>query len=666
MLISFVLLAVIAARRWPFLVVAAAAFLLGASTIWWNYWLRNHPPTRRELLLRLVVPITMVVGGAGLAASRFLWGRTEGAEFIGICLVFLGFGQLLILWRSDGSRPLKPGLVTTGLCMAVFLAGLAGLSRGLSLWTLLAMGLGVMVFPIGLSLLSEGLIRLRDRSGWFRRQLPVAGGVATMAGAWWLARLAGLDLPLAVIGGLLLFLFLGAIVANTPADVLIVVAGLAVVWASLPRGASPTEAVVPEAGESVVVALGDSYMSGEGAARFYNGTNHKDENECRRAPTAYAALIVAEGNNDHDAIPDDLAFLACSGAKGVHIYERAQHPGEPIGGPVRTLPDGTRERGLDQLDHLDWLRQGGSFDVKLIVVSVGGNEALFGEIGRACIGPGDCSQIGDRWLQNLQQVRFDLDRTYQRIRDHVGKGTPVLVVPYPVPLNAQGCDWSLLTPSEHRFINGFVAQLDRVLADAASEAGLYYLGAMTTALEQEQLRICDRRAVEVGVNFIGANPVEGGFDANVNPRNWFHNSLHPNERGHRALRDVLRRWFTQQPAVSSNRADPGPGQENGPPRIATMEELMGDPGFRHCGSATSRPRDCADDVWDWVARQAAGLIWRGMAPAALFLAGGWVVWLSLIRRWRGRPRHGAAGDRGAAPERSGFTAAGRAAPPRAS
>jgi hypothetical protein len=130
------------------------------------------------------------------------------------------------------------------------------------------------------------------------------------------------------------------------------------------------------------------------------------------------------------------------------------------------------------------------------------------------------------------------------------------------------------------------------------------------------------------------------------------------------MRDVLRRWFTQQPAVSSNRADPGPGQENGPPRIATMEELMGDPGFRHCESATSRPSDCADGVWVWVARQAAELTWRSMAPATLFLAGGWVVWLSLIRRWRRRPGDGAADDCRAAQQHSGFTAAGRAAPPR--
>jgi hypothetical protein len=82
-------------------------------------------------------------------------------------------------------------------------------------------------------------------------------------------------------------------------------------------------------------------LSGEGAARFYNGTNHKDENECRRAPTAYAALIVTEGD-DGDPIPDDRAVLACSGAKGVDIYQHAQHAGNRSAGrcaPSRTGPE---------------------------------------------------------------------------------------------------------------------------------------------------------------------------------------------------------------------------------------------------------------------------------------------------------------------------------------
>jgi hypothetical protein len=631
--LSFGVLTVSAAQRWRWGLVAGVALLVGTS-IGWQLRLRNHPARKPERWKRLVPPAVMVLVGVGLVLSRPLLGFTEGLGFFGVCLLFLGIGQLLIELRSPAWEPLTPGLVTVGLCAAAFLAGLAAITfLGFSTWAVVAMALGVLVSPVGLSLVTEGAARRRDADGTISRPrlVAVALGVALVAGGTaWLATTATVDLRYTLILAALLLLLVGAIAANTPFDVLIVVAGVAVLWASAPRGVHQGDPVVPDPDETVMVALGDSYMSGEGAPKFFNGTNHKDENECRRAPTAYAALIVTE---DNDAIPDDLAFLACSGAKGRHIYDHAQHPGEPVGGPVRTLPDGTTSRGLDQLDHLDWLRKNKRFDLQLLIVSIGGNEALFGEIGRSCIGPGDCSEIGSEWLRNLDEVRNRLDETYQEIRDHIGTATPVLVVPYPIPLNAEGCDWSLLTPNEHRFINRFVVQLNRVLSDAAAEAGLYYLGAMTTALELEDLRICDREAGEVGVNFFGTNPVEGTIDQNVNPRHWFHNSLHPNERGHLAMREVLERWFVQRPDLTANRPDPVGAKDDGPPGTPSMEQIMEDPNFRHCGSRSNRPPHCGE-VNDWIAGQVADHLWRGILPLGLVVAGSWVLWLQAIRSWR--------------------------------
>ncbi|HEX2375647.1 MAG TPA: GDSL-type esterase/lipase family protein [Actinomycetota bacterium] len=631
-LVSVGVLIVSAAWRWRPGIVLGVVLLFGSS-IWWQLRLRDHPATRRERWRRLISPGLLCLLGVGLMLARPLLGRTEGLGFIGFCLLFLGIGQLLIELRSPAWGPLRPGLLIVGLCAAAFLAGLVGITTGFSGWAVIAMAAGVLVSPIGLSLVTEGVARWRDADGGPRRPRLLAAAIGAglvVAGTWWLAGTTTVDLRYSLILAALLFLLVGAIAVNTPIDALILIVAAAVVWASAPRGVVPTEPVVPERGETVMVALGDSYMSGEGASKFFIGTNHKDTNECRRAPTAYAALIV---DQDSDAIPDDLAFVACSGAKGRHIYQDPQHPGEPVGGPAG---------GLDQLEHLDWSREGGDFEIALIIVSIGGNEALFGEIGRSCIGPGDCSEIGAKWLRNLDQVRFSLDQTYQEIRNHVGTGTPVLVVPYPIPLNAEGCDWSLLTPNEHRFINRFVVQLDRVLADAAAEAGLYYLRDMTTALERERLRICDRRAGDVGVNFFGTNPVEGHLDENVNPRNWFHNSLHPNAVGHLEMGNALAAWFDRQPEVTANRRDPGGAQDNGPPGTPSLEQMMGDPDFRHCDSQGSTPAHCQGGVKTWLAGQVADLIWLSIGPLALIIAGSWVLWLQGIRAWRRRraPRQG--------------------------
>ena len=66
-----------------------------------------------------------------------------------------------------------------------------------------------------------------------------------------------------------------------------------------------------------MVAMGDSFMSGEGAPTYFKGTNTKGKNQCRRAPTSYAARLVGS----HAAVvPDHLVFLACSGAVAVNIY----------------------------------------------------------------------------------------------------------------------------------------------------------------------------------------------------------------------------------------------------------------------------------------------------------------------------------------------------------
>lgn len=115
---------------------------------------------------------------------------------------------------------------------------------------------------------------------------------------------------------------------------IVVVLGFAFVWGLFPHTTSDPENVSAAAVEDVqtsgIVALGDSYISGEGAPDFFAGTDQKgvDRNECRRASTAYPALIAdsAAGQPVFDeddramrAITDltepGLDFYACSGAK---------------------------------------------------------------------------------------------------------------------------------------------------------------------------------------------------------------------------------------------------------------------------------------------------------------------------------------------------------------
>ena len=74
---------------------------------------------------------------------------------------------------------------------------------------------------------------------------------------------------------------------STRADIVLIIAGLAVMGFT-PGDAGPQ----PEVGakKHVLVAIGDSYMSGEGADTYFEGTDIGGENQCRRAPTAWVTL----------------------------------------------------------------------------------------------------------------------------------------------------------------------------------------------------------------------------------------------------------------------------------------------------------------------------------------------------------------------------------------
>jgi lysophospholipase L1-like esterase len=634
--LSFILLTVSAAQRWALGVIIGAVFLL-LTSIGLTLTARRLM-THRLARLVLTIAVTMLAVGGLLIWLYFDSDRvdgllsrqlTEGWGFFGGCLAILGAGQLLTLVRRTGQLALIRGIVLVAACAAAFLIGLLAATDGIPGWAAWLMAAGVLLSPIGLSLLTEDVVvrftGTRKRPTRRPGLILLGGGAAVVAaGVWSLVSAAGIQFWYAALVALVLAGLVGAIASNTPADVVLFAAVLALIWSIIPRGVDPTPAVQPVAGESAMVAFGDSFISGEGAKRFYEGTNNKDHNECRRAPTAYPPVTVSGGN---PLVPDHLAFVACSGAQAIDIYERAQEPGDPINGPGG---------GLNQLDHVRWLQDRVKLDVKLVIVSIGGNDARFGNIAQACVAPGDCTEIGARWLADLAGVAPMVHETYQKIRDYFGPAVPIVVVPYPVPLSPIKCDWSLLTKNEHVFLHGYTVELNKLLQRAASDAGLYYLGEMARVFDAKNLRICDDSAGRVGVNFFAMNSVSGLIGQSLNPQNWFHNSLHPNERGHRAMAEALDEWITTNPDPAE-RLDPPPSAEQDVAPIGSIETIMGDPDFRHCGNDPFIPH-CQAQGAAWAQAQLVTLARRVVGPLLLVIFGAWAVWVWLIWWWRDRRR----------------------------
>jgi hypothetical protein len=630
-LVSFLVLTVAAWQR-SFWGVAIGAVLLGVISVRLNRTLR-HTGSRLSKVFRLHIPVLITTTGIAVLVAWFLDSGqlTEGWGFFGSCLLLVGIGQLLSYWRHrDGWRWRCLLLIPAGVLACV--VGLYTIDQGAGRWPslLLAGGLLLLV-PVSLSLLTEDALRwLRHRQQDHRTAwlLASCGLLAAVLGIVWLAAVLGLPVWYVTIAGFGLIILVGAIASDTPADLIILASVAAVVWSIIPRGVEQNEAVTPKPGSDVMVAMGDSFMSGEGAKRFFDGTNDKGANECRRAPTAYPSVAVSR----HDpAIPGRLLFVACSGARAADIYRQTQSPGDPVGGPPG---------GLNQLDHVAWIRATVDVNVKVVVVSIGGNDALFGEIGRVCVGPGDCTEYGGRWLDHLANVAPMVYQAYQRIRESFGSSVPVVVVPYPIPISQWTCGSSPLTDREHRFLYGFTAELNKVLSRAARDAGFHYLAEMESVFENRRMRICDEGS-KAGVNFLDMNSVSGLVEQSVNPQNWFHNSLHPNERGHQAMADTLSDWLRHHPDLA---VLPEPPVDQGLSRIATVEEIMGDRLFPHCGSDRTLPH-CAGSAQNWARGHLIRVAWHSVVPLGLLIGGAWLLSVGVLwyRRQRAVPAREPAG-----------------------
>ncbi len=176
----------------------------------------------------------------------------------------------------------------------------------------------------------------------------------------------------------------------------------------------PVAAVVAPAGGDPrpwYVALGDSYSSGVGAEPYPPGA-------CQRSDGAYAPRFTRSSAG----AGYDLVFVACSGAETRHV-----------------VSEGQREAGVRH-PQIQKVRDLAEF-VRLVTITIGGNDARFGEILHACVtgfrsctvtyGPG--GERGDQgeWIERV--VRPRLVQTYRARRPRRPGRRPHLPADLPGP-----------------------------------------------------------------------------------------------------------------------------------------------------------------------------------------------------------------------------------------
>lgn len=520
-----------------------------AGTVWVRSQYEDSLDGRRHTLPHTSL-IAIGVLAAGLGAAG--WFREQSLETLvltALILFFVGLGFRIVVLRHREDRVSlgRWALVAGGVS---YFLGCAALGRAHWLVAAVLLVVALFLLPSGLAMLSEEAIHRNWRIRTPRQRLVrMTLGVVAFA----LIAVASADVadsPLVLLAFAAFGLLVVALTSSTMADVAAVLALVAFMGITPRQAALPPE-LTPSADRSnVLVALGDSYMSGEGAATFYERTDEGGGNGCRRSPTAWAAVA---GQQDPF---DGLDFLACSGASTYNVREpiAARSPGpETPKDPRPHAQDGEISTQLAQYQNRADARK---YTPRLVVLSIGGNDAGFGTIGQMCVAPGNCGTEAALWNGGLEQVEESLRATYQEVRETFGR-TPVAVIPYPDPIyNGPGsnCELIALSPRERTFIGEFLAGLNNKIRTVAEEFDFFYLVEMEGALANSGLQLCDPvNEGRPGLNFIGLRSVNGDPAQRFNPSNWTHNSLHPNERGHAAMLRVFKNWRDE--------VDPKPGDD---------------------------------------------------------------------------------------------------------
>jgi lysophospholipase L1-like esterase len=541
-------------RRWLTLVVGIGLVSSGSFVAAWAY-------DRQALILGVAGITTATIGLLNFGVALLSWAKRHPERWVFSGLTLVALGAVTTVWavprpigvdwvlpvvfvglgiglfhigigpfcvKETASQCVIWGLVATGVGAAAILAGAATS-------TLAPVVVGVLLLALGLAPLSVGVLRLRPP--WLQGTVLVPAGVLVLSMgllAWpvhepsylrWIA--AGL---LAIIAGLVPW--------RGGVFVLLVVAAFILVWSLTDRVDPADEDPNPDA-TSRILALGDSYTSGEGSTGFFPGTSVKGVNQCRRASTAYPYLLA-------ERLDMGLDFFACSGAKTSEIHTKPQMPNSP--------PDVAG--GRPQLDNLTYYPA-----TDLVLVSIGGNDALFGEIGIACVSPGSCTDFRDHWLTEAAHIGRDVRKTFEKIRTTVGESTPIVAVPYPLVLTESSCDWSALGPREHAFLVELITVLDDRIRWAAEAAGVNFFERGVFAFRERE--ICRGSPDDTAMNFFNFQPTQGSFFDRINPANWVHGTFHPNVGGHVALANAFQPWLESLLArvATGGRPNPEPDED---------------------------------------------------------------------------------------------------------
>lgn len=251
------------------------------------------------------------------------------------------------------------------------------------------------------------------------------------------------------------------------------------------------------------VALGDSFSSGDGALDYIPSSG-----ACRQSNNAYPSLL-ARGLIPDTQIPSNLIFYACSGDK------------------VRDVTN----------NQLPLFRVIDASSVKLVTITVGGNDVDFGGVLAACYGglvpeaaTAGCLRQSSAVARTIANLRAPLLKLYRTIKAAAPEAR-LLVLGYPdlFPRTPTG-NCSGFSATSQRWFNTQEQVLNSLIRTAASQTGAEFVSTYGSF---------------AGHNICSSDPYVNGFPSPTFEQRAFH----PKPIGQLKLASVVGDYLRARPTA---------------------------------------------------------------------------------------------------------------------
>ncbi|HEX5395075.1 MAG TPA: SGNH/GDSL hydrolase family protein [Candidatus Saccharimonadales bacterium] len=254
------------------------------------------------------------------------------------------------------------------------------------------------------------------------------------------------------------------------------------------------------------LALGDSYISGEGAFDYAPGTD-TENNTCHLSFLSYSYLI----NNDLDFNYNPYPSVACSGATTDDIINKSSdYKGQADNKRItrgQRDNNGTTELVLTSFlpGYINQLGFVSHYQPKTITLSIGGNDMGFSKILLRCMEPDSCfSDYEDRveLVREINNIVFpNLVNTYQSLKNSSAPGARIYIIGYPQIAKPDGdCSENVrLDNNEVKFSQQIIAYLDSVINAAADKSGVKYVDVQDAFAGH---RLCETNFLDSAMNGI--------------------------------------------------------------------------------------------------------------------------------------------------------------------